>query len=986
MTSTKPVTPPSAQSDDVGTLMHREHPAGRDDDLEGLLHFAEMQQRFAGAAKEPVVFRKWEIEERIGEGGMGTVYRARDRELRRTVALKLLSERAGADPAVSSTRLVREAQALAQVKHSNVLKIHSVDLSGRRPIIEIEYVDGPTMRSWIATETPSWRRIVAAYADAGDGLAAIHAAGLVHRDIKPDNLLLGADGNVKVADLGLAVVPRDASAARRPADPEGSALAAHVTADGAIVGTRGYMAPEVVAHGTVTAQSDQFAFAASLYESLYGTLPFRGDTPGEEADAMRKGILAKPRHEVRLPGWLVRVLRRGLRLSHVERYPSMDALVLALRRGLRRRRWWLGGMLAAGASASLVTLGWSAKPSPDDPCARVASELEGVWNDAARERLRGYVPASASPHVERSLRVLEATIERYAAAWIDARVGHCAAEHVDRVKPPASSEEELLTRQRACLEDSKLALGAIVTGLEGARGDPSRRLMDAVTAVERLPTCEDRQLVSHWPLPDASGQDGAMVQELARALQLSAGGRFEPAEELLRELLRQSEGGPPFRRAEVLWLLGLVLLAQDRDDESFRTLDRARHAAFAIGYDPLVCHAAVYQAKLAANVYLAPDASARELAFVTACTARTSTASPLLLADVYEAQGLLAQAAGKPQDAADAHREALALRQEHLGREDLEVSKSIHNLANALQLLGSSDEARALLVETLELRERLLGADHPGVADVLSDLADLQYDAGEHQAARESIERVIAIYRRAHGDQSPLLAMSHLHLARLDLDQGALDAAEDHLEQARRLQRLDHDLHPAHPDRALLLQAEGVLHVRREDFHRALSAFERATTIFAINDPSGVEAQESLLREIEMLYGLEDFSGVVARSEDGGDPLRAHIAALEPEERGRFAWYLGEAHRRLGARDAAAEQLRVALDAYGGLGGEASLAPAASLRWELAKLLHDARPDEARGLAEAALDYYEGREDDGDRALAVEISRWIRGGPASTKE
>lgn len=950
--------------------MHREQPADADDDLEGLLQLAELQQRFAGATRQPVAFRSWDVETRIGKGGMGIVYLARHRDLQRQVALKILTERRGDDSACLSTRLAREAQALARVRHPNVVQIHSVDVLGARPVIEMEYVDGPTMRSWIADESPPWRQIVACYADAGEGLAAIHAAGLVHRDIKPDNLLLDADGKVKVADLGLAMARQDPLDGGGSPPPDGSALRSRVTAEGAVVGTHGYMAPEVVVTGTTTAASDQFALASSLFEALCGTLPFQGETPGEVADAMRKGQLARSTPKRRLPRWLLRVLRRGLSFERGDRYPSMAALVTALRSGLRRRIVWLGTISTIVVGSGFTGVGWTVKPPTPDPCAGVDAELGSAWEHGPRDRLRQRVESVGEPHVARAAGVLEDAIARHAAAWVDSRRRLCSAEQVEHPNI-GTSETDLLGRQRSCLDDARRSLEAIVAGLDAAGGDPSRRLMDATTAVEQLPACDDRQLLVRWPLPRPDGRETAVVADLATALSLATAGQHAASEALLRDLLSRTKLEHPFRYAEALYRLGQVVAAQERSDEAFATLDEARNMAFAVGYDALVCQAVVHQAKLAANMDLDPAASARELALVSACLTRTGASSPLLLADIHEARGLLAQAAGIATEAVRWHRESLGLRREHLGAQDLEVAKSLHNLGNALHATGALDAARVQLIAALDIRERRLGPNHPEVADLLMDSGDLHRSVGEPQLAREAIERAAAIYKASLGDDAPILATAHLHLARLALDSSDLDDAGHHLALARRLQQADRGLHPAHLDRALLLQSEGVLFVRRQEFARALKAFQQATSIFLLHAPLGADAQQSMLREIEMLHGLGDHAGVTARYEEGREPLDDHILGLESSERGFFAWYIGDAYLQQGLRREALHHLRRALDAYEAA-QDVQFLP--SLRWEVAQLVVDDDRGGALRLARAAQADFRRRD---DHQLVSEIDRWI---------
>jgi hypothetical protein len=273
----------------------------------------------------------------LGAGGMGVVYAAYDPQLDRTVALKRLREgTAQADP-----RMLREALAMARLAHPNVVAVHEVDVDQHGVYIVMEYVHGVSLRSWLAAAPRTTAEILAAFVQAGHGLAAAHAAGLVHRDFKPDNVLVDREGRVRVCDFGLARAPgrdefseTDQVAAFVDRTRPGDILATPVTGDGAIVGTPGYMAPEQAAGVLTDAHADIFSFCLSLYEALHGHRPPTAGAPRDPRppDTSRK-----------VPAWLRAVIDRGLRADPRARWPSVTALLRALtsdplaarRRGLR---------------------------------------------------------------------------------------------------------------------------------------------------------------------------------------------------------------------------------------------------------------------------------------------------------------------------------------------------------------------------------------------------------------------------------------------------------------------------------------------------------------------------------------------------------------------------------------------------------------------------------------------------------------------------
>jgi len=295
------------------------------------------------------------VEGQLGAGGMSVVYAARDRELDRRIALKVLR---GAVDEAMRLRLLREGQAMARVTHPNVITVHEVGVEGRLVFLAQELLDGGTLRQWLAGRHPQ-RAILERFLAAGRGLAAAHAAGLVHRDFKPDNVLLGTDGRVRVADFGLArpvEAPPDPVTvkvgARVDALGETSHDLAHspmspLTRTGAVMGTPLYMAPEQHLGEVADARSDQFSFCVALYEALYRMQPFPGKTSVALADNVIAGRLDKPPAGAGVPARLRRILLRGLSTKPDARYPSMDALLadLAHEPGRKARRI----AIAAGA-------------------------------------------------------------------------------------------------------------------------------------------------------------------------------------------------------------------------------------------------------------------------------------------------------------------------------------------------------------------------------------------------------------------------------------------------------------------------------------------------------------------------------------------------------------------------------------------------------------------------------------------------------------
>ncbi len=319
-----------------------------------------MQRRMSQSVKARLGFRpaaptkvgRNTIIGEIGSGGMGTVYAAFDEKLDRKVAVKVLRGEREWHP-----RVLREGQALAKVSHPNVVQVYEAGEHDGDLFLSMEFVDGPTLAEWLKDETRSWRDVLGAFVQAGRGLAAAHAAGIIHRDFKPQNVLVGTDGRVRVLDFGLA---RSSETIRsvRTAPPDASGvLLQPITRSGAVLGTRLYMSPEQHRGEEVDERADQFSFCVALYEALYKVRPFEGDTERALMTSVLDGKLKAPPSDSRVPAWVRRVVMKGLATRPGNRHPSMDAVLELLGRDpalyVKRAAIGLGVVVALGALAML---------------------------------------------------------------------------------------------------------------------------------------------------------------------------------------------------------------------------------------------------------------------------------------------------------------------------------------------------------------------------------------------------------------------------------------------------------------------------------------------------------------------------------------------------------------------------------------------------------------------------------------------------------
>jgi len=352
---------------------------------------ARAEQSIFGSAA-PAKLGRYVLLGKTGDGGMGVVYAAYHPELHRKVALKVLHPRQQHDRA--HERLIAEARALAKLDHPNVVKVHDVITHDDQIVLVMEWVEGDTLATWERAKPRSWRDVLLVYLQAAHGLAAAHGVGVIHRDFKPANAILGLDGRVRVLDFGLAR-PADASpdAARAPAATTTLAAGSidetwptDLTATGAMVGTLAYAPPEQLQGTAATPASDQFSFAISLHRALEGVPPFSGDDVLSRFGAIQAGKIALATDGRVIPAWLRLAIARALAASATARFPSMQALLAELSRPRGWRRWRIPAAL--GALSTIAAIALLTRPGATDPL-------------AACDGRRGRAHRVRSPHCRR---------------------------------------------------------------------------------------------------------------------------------------------------------------------------------------------------------------------------------------------------------------------------------------------------------------------------------------------------------------------------------------------------------------------------------------------------------------------------------------------------------------------------------------------------------------------------------------------------------
>ncbi len=799
----------------------------------------------------------------LGAGAMGEVWTADDPELGRKVAIKVLKD----ELTIWSERLRREARAMAQLVDPGVVAVYDVGEAGGRVYVAMELIDGTNLREWLATARP-WRAIVELFVAAGRGLAAAHAAGLVHRDFKPDNVLVARDGRVAVGDFGIARLgvdepDRDAGLAPSsrgetvsgeaatvpggsdpglpsPAAPPGTPpasdrarLLATLTDAGDLIGTPAYMAPEQHQGHPASIASDQFAFSVSLWEALYGRRPFSaspedGLPPSASVGlAIVSGRLHPPPAGARVPGWLRRAVARGLDGDPTRRHPSIQALITTLASGLaRRRRALIGGTAAVAVVATAVVAvtvfgGGAARPS----CKLAAAHVGTVWNPAARASLAATFGASDRPHAPTTLARVTEEIDRRATTLGAARVSACEATHVRGEQSPAA-----LDRHMACLDRRVVELGAMVT-LLGNTPDPE--LVDAAyEAVTALASPDDCPMAAHSDTPqppaDVAERVAATRIALAAAEALLFTGKIDDASRAIEPLAATARqlAYPPLL-AEVLGVRGHIVAEKGEAAAGEVAFQEAAVAAAAAADDALVAAAMIAQIELLTDEGGNAAGALERLGPAEVAVTRGGRAA--LREGFLVARGNVYIGLARYEEARADLEAARRTGQARDGATDLEIGRITARLATALWHLGHNAEALALDRETLALWEASLGPDHPKVGQLLNNMGIRLESAGEYEEARRQLERSLSIKERSLGSGHPSVAFTLNNLGMVAEDQGRTDdqAAFNVRALAIREQALGAD----HPLVASSLSNLAIARHRQHRLDDALALLGRALAI-----------------------------------------------------------------------------------------------------------------------------------------------------------
>jgi tRNA A-37 threonylcarbamoyl transferase component Bud32/tetratricopeptide (TPR) repeat protein len=750
--------------------------------------------RGQGGLAEGARIGRYVVGEPLGAGAMAQVYAAWEPELDRRVALKVLREPPGADAGEARRRVVAEAQAMARLAHPNVVAVHEVGTVDDAVFVAMELVAGDTLRDWAARPRP-WREVAAVLLEVARGLAAVHAAGVVHRDVKPDNVIVGADGRARLGDFGLA----RAAAPETETDGRVTAVATRAvpalgtpTATGVIAGTPAYMAPEVLAGRSADAASDQFSFGVMAWELLHGQRPHGGATSSALHAAASAGAPRSPRGAV--PRWLDAIVRRCLAPEPAARFASMSGVAAAVSRGLGGRRTapWIGGGLALAAAASVAT--WVAVRRAPSPVP-LPKDVECLGRRVAGAAF-GYRSESVA-------------LKAWESRWGEVAGAACELSRLQPVRAAA---------QDRCLEVRRLEVKALLARPDAAVADALAALPDPAECaaldggadpvpLDRTRATAVREVDAGLPAIRAATAAGSAREVVAAATALV-------------ERARGADHAPTLADA----LIALAEATRGTGDLAAAAI-HARDAAAAAerGHaDATAADAWILRVAIAGD--RRDLAAADELAVLAEAVIGRAGNAPAKRARLDAMRGLMAYNRGDL-DAAGAR--LAAARAAHPHDDTVEVARIETALGQVARAAGRLDAAERHLREAHRIDRGIYGERHPMIGHDLHNLAGVLRLRHELDAALATYREALAIADATAGTRSVAAGLSHNSIGLVLMERDEWDAARVELETALAI-LTERD----HADRAIAEHNLGLVAQHAADHRAAIERFERAAAIY----------------------------------------------------------------------------------------------------------------------------------------------------------
>ena len=871
---------------------------------------------------------------------MGVVYEAFDDRLARRVAIKTIDlHRVGTR---GRDRARREARALACLSHPNVVQVFEVGDGWLQGIdiaptlfLVMEYVEGLTLRRWHEAKSRSWREVLEVYRQVAAGLVAAHDKGLVHRDFKPDNAIIGSDGRVRVLDFGLACAQRDSTSRNVGSSaPEGSDL---ITEDGVVMGTPAYMAPEQFLGKPLDARTDQFALCVSLFEALHGQRPFEGPTRLALLDAITDGRVSSPPGDRGVPRWLLAALRRGLQVDPADRFPDLRALLAALEPPRAARRW-----VALGLMAAVVGTGaWTIAPSAQACSEAAARQWQAVWSPTRRDAVKDALARVSVPYAEHSSARAIEMLDDYGTGWIAEHTAACAAA----ATPGPSSVEPRTT----CLDAGRRRFDALADALSEADVTVAEHAIQAASELPPVARCADQPRgFDPSPSDPQQARDAEAVRaDLDRVVTRYHTGQHAAAHELAVTVNQRAEPlDDRLLYAEAGFWLGHTQDAMGEYEAAAQTLRRAFFEAREARNDSLAAQIAT-QLVFAEGYRLDHHQAADTWARHARAGLERIGGDPLLEPRLHMATAHVEAARGRYEAARAGYERAREGFVAQHGPDDPIVAMALSNLAIAEQLHGSYEAALNHSVQALEIQQELLGPAHPEIARVRDNLGAIYMSTGRLDDALAQFEASLAIVKGQFDSNHRSVLTTRSNIAAVYWQKGDFDRAlEQQREIVERLQRSRGDDDPEVAS-ALSNMAGSLLQLGRRT--EARSTLRRALAIYEHQLPPDHPQLGQTLHNLAVIeFELDDDAALG----HGQRALAIRQQRLPPLHYDRSASHsvLASILESRGELRAAREAARMAMEIRE-LGTIPSVGFLASARMKVARLSWEIGDDRAEAVA-----------------------------------
>ena len=776
----------------------------------------------------------------IGKGGMGAVYKAYDPELDRNIALKMLtvSPQEGETASLPQARLMREAQALAKLNHPNVVFVFDVGTYEEGVYIAMEYVEGRTFRDWLKQDKPKPKEIIEVLLAAGRGLQAAHLEGIVHRDFKPENLIVGDNGQVKVLDFGLARAQGfenltiDQSRPRSIIDSQSGSgeqlLSQSLTQVGSLIGTMAYMAPEHFRFQELDEKTDQFSYCITLFEALYGRRPFEGKTKAELEKNVTHGRMQIPVGND-VPDWIKNIALRGLSVAKNDRFPTMDQLLeelavdpVALRQQRQKKQLMAGAIVAIALLPFLV---WYLFVFESSLCSNAQEKLSGVWNIFTRGAVEKSFLKTEVAYAEDTLTRVLRLLDVYSSRWKQSYQEACEATHVS-----GEQSFDMLDLRMGCLRNCLREFSAMTEVFADADKTVVGRAVQAASAISDLSECSNLELLRAKTkitfMDEKTKQKSQVIKNrLIKVEAVRKSGQYKKALTSGKQILEEAhKTKQPQLIAAVNLMVGRALVDLGRLDEASAALENAYYDADGSGDDLKALRAAnqlIYSVG-----YRQADHKTGQRWYRSAVTKRQRLRLDLNHPDVansFHNLGNLHLSQGQYDNALTAFQQALSIRENVLFPNHPDLASSYNCLGIVYRNQGILDDAQQAYAKTLEIHIKALGPQHPKVGATHNNIGLLSYDQGKLKQSFQAYQQAIEIFRKSLGAEHPYLAISLYNIGELYIFQKKFDDALRVLQRARAILEKNKD-----SKLVIVMQYLGATYLRQGQYTKARDYYQES--------------------------------------------------------------------------------------------------------------------------------------------------------------